>query len=80
MISIIIPFYNKVKSITQTLNCVMQQSYQDFEVVVVDDSSTDGSIDVVHKFLDERSVLFPNQMEEFHLQETWASKRLSTIT
>ena len=54
MISIIIPLYNKVKSITQTLNCVMQQSYQDFEVVVVDDGSTDGSIDVVHKFLDER--------------------------
>lgn len=54
MISIIIPLYNKVKSITQTLNCVMQQSYQDFEVVVVDDGSTDGSIDIVHKFLDER--------------------------
>mgnify|MGYP001527163069 CR=1 FL=1 len=37
MISVVIPLYNKEKSIAQTLECVLNQTYKDFEVIVVDD-------------------------------------------
>ena len=54
MISVVIPLYNKEKQIAHTLQSVLNQSFQDFEVVVVDDGSTDGSAAEVEKFGDLR--------------------------
>ena len=42
MISIVIPLYNKAHTIVHTLNAVFKQEYQDFEVIIVDDGSTDN--------------------------------------
>lgn len=52
--SIVIPLYNKQNCIRETLNSVFNQSYTDFEVLVVDDASTDGSLEVVREFSDKR--------------------------
>ena len=54
MITIIIPLYNKEASIATALHGVLAQTYQDFEVVVVDDGSTDGGAAVVEQFDDPR--------------------------
>lgn len=54
MISIIIPLYNKESSIATALDCVLAQTYQDFEVVVVDDGSTDEGAAVVEGYTDAR--------------------------
>ena len=54
MITIIIPLYNKEASIATALRGVLAQTYQDFEVVVVDDGSTDGGAAVVETFDDPR--------------------------
>ena len=54
MISVVIPLYNKEKSIAHTLKCVLNQTYRDFEVVVVDDGSKDHSPAVVEQFDDKR--------------------------
>lgn len=43
MFSLIIPLYNKQDSIVETLHCVLNQSFRDFEVLIVDDGSSDGS-------------------------------------
>ena len=52
MISVVIPLYNKEASIAQSLKSVLSQEYDDFEVVIVDDGSTDGSVDVVEAIND----------------------------
>ncbi len=52
--SVIIPLYNKEKYIQNTLNCVFNQSFDNFEVIVVNDGSTDGSLEILRKFSDHR--------------------------
>lgn len=42
MISIIIPVYNQAEKISRTLDSLLNQSYQDFEVLIIDDGSTDN--------------------------------------
>lgn len=54
MISVIIPLYNKERQIRATLESVLNQSYTDFEIVVVDDGSTDGSAAIVESVQDAR--------------------------
>jgi glycosyltransferase involved in cell wall biosynthesis len=54
MISVIIPLYNKERQIADTLRSVFAQTYDDYEVVVVDDGSTDGSAAVVAAVSDTR--------------------------
>ena len=54
MISVVIPLYNKEKQVARTLRSVLGQSFGDFEIVVVDDGSTDGSVSVVRSFDDRR--------------------------
>jgi glycosyltransferase involved in cell wall biosynthesis len=55
--SIIIPLYNKAKFIKETLQSVLDQDFFDFEVIVVDDGSTDDSVAIVTHFNDTRIIL-----------------------
>lgn len=52
--SIVIPLYNKRNSLRDCIESVLNQSYDDFELIVVDDGSTDGSAEIVREFSDER--------------------------
>lgn len=56
MISVVIPLYNKAKSIVTTLQSVLDQTYKDFELIVVDDGSTDNSLNVVRSFVHSLNV------------------------
>lgn len=52
--SIIIPLYNKEKFIENTIQSVLGQSFEDFELIVVNDGSTDTSLELVNKLKDKR--------------------------
>ena len=54
MISVVIPLYNKEEQIADTLQSIFAQTFQDFEIVIVDDGSTDNSVEEVEKFDDSR--------------------------
>ncbi len=53
-ISVVVPLYNKAAYITRTLESIRRQTWTDFEVVVVDDGSTDGGGDIAAHFGDAR--------------------------
>lgn len=63
MFSVIIPLYNKQDTITKTLQSITDQDYNDYEVIVVDDGSTDESIKKVEDFHSSKIKIYkqPNR-------------------
>lgn len=60
-VSVVIPTYNSVKTITETLESVRNQTYLNYEIIVVDDGSTDGTIDLLEKITD---IIFIKQTNQ----------------
>lgn len=56
--SIVTPLYNKALYIEQTIKSVLSQTYTDFELIVINDSSTDNSQEIVESITDPRVQLF----------------------
>ncbi len=51
MVSIVVPVYNAAKYIENTIKMVSEQTYKDWELILVDDASRDGSADVIEKII-----------------------------
>lgn len=61
--SIIIPTYNRSLELTELLNCLVSQTYKNFEVIVCDDGSTDSTSDIIVEYsslLDIKYLLLEN--------------------
>ncbi len=58
VVSVIIPVYNKRKYIRQTINSVLRQDFDNFEILVVDDGSTDDSLQEIQAYIDPRMRVF----------------------
>jgi len=74
-VSVIIPMYNSAKYIPQTLETLLNQTMKDFEVVVVDDCSTDNSVEVVESFMDS----FAAQGISLHLIELPSNSKMPGV-
>lgn len=61
MISVVIPLYNKAHTIVNTLNTVFAQTYQDFEVVIVNDGSTDNGVEVIQQHFNDSRIRIIHQ-------------------
>lgn len=58
MVSIIIPSYNREKTIIKAIKSVLNQTYEDIEVIIIDDGSSDNTRDVVQGIKDNRVKYF----------------------
>jgi glycosyltransferase involved in cell wall biosynthesis len=60
-VSVVIPLYNKGPYIARALNSILAQTFQDFEVILVDDGSTDDGAAIVKGFDDPRILLIQQE-------------------
>ena len=61
MISVIIPVYNSVSTLERCLDSLLNQSFQDFEICLVDDGSNDGSSFICDKYSTDNRVIVTHQ-------------------
>ncbi len=64
LFSIIIPTYNRADFIHKTINSAIAQTYTDFEIIVVDDGSTDNTQEIVEKIKDKRIHYYKKENAE----------------
>lgn len=62
LISVIMPSYNSEKYITATIDSVIAQTYTNWELIVVDDVSSDKTVEIIEGFHDDRIRLFRNEV------------------
>jgi glycosyltransferase involved in cell wall biosynthesis len=60
LVSICIPAYNAEKFIKETLESVLNQTYQNIEIIITDDCSKDNTISIINSFSDERIKFYQN--------------------
>ena len=60
LVSVIIPSYNSSNYIKKTIDSVLCQTYENFEIIIVDDGSLDNSVEIIKKYtlIDKRVFLF----------------------
>ena len=64
MFSIIIPLYNKAHTIKQTLISVLSQTFQEFEIIIVNDGSTDNGVVVINECTNDLRLRIINQSNQ----------------
>ena len=57
-VSIILPNYNGEKYLKKTIQSVLNQTFTDYEFIIVDDASTDNSRQIIEQFEDKRIIRY----------------------
>ena len=62
-VSVIMPVYNGAQYLQEAIDSILQQTYRDFEFIIIDDGSTDNSLEIIrmNADLDKRIVLLQNE-------------------
>jgi len=64
MFSVVIPLYNKAHIIDRTIASVLTQTMSDFELIIVNDGSTDNGLDIIQKYLIDPRIKIINQVNQ----------------
>ena len=73
-VSVILPTYNRAHTLLRSIESVLNQTYSNFELIIVDDGSTDNTTEVVKSFNDSRIIYIKKvRMRVLLLQEIQVS-------
>ena len=60
IISVILPVYNEEKFIGECIESILNQTYRDFELIIINDASSDRSAEIINSFNDQRISVINN--------------------
>jgi len=61
LVSVIMPVYNRIDIVKFAIDSVLEQTYEKFELIIIDDGSTDGSKELLDSISDERVIILHNE-------------------
>ena len=59
-VSIILPAYNASSTISQSIESIIKQTYEDWELIIINDGSNDNTKDIILSYKDDRIKIFDN--------------------
>ncbi|MFC0605967.1 glycosyltransferase family 2 protein [Winogradskyella pulchriflava] len=59
--SVVVTVYNKSHFVEKTISSILNQSFSDFELIIIDDGSTDNSVEVLNRIKDKRISIYPTK-------------------
>jgi glycosyltransferase involved in cell wall biosynthesis len=68
LVSVIMPVYNGALFLSDTIQSILNQTYENFELLILDDCSTDNSIEIIKSFNDKRIRLYQNIENEGYIK------------
>jgi len=60
-VSVVLPAFNRARYLREAIESILAQTYRDFELIVVDDASTDATPEILSAFSDERVIIIRNE-------------------
>ncbi|MDD5050819.1 MAG: glycosyltransferase [Candidatus Pacebacteria bacterium] len=69
-VSVIIATYNRVHYLERAIESVLAQSYRDWEIIIIDDNSTDNTESAVQKYLSDNRIHYIRHPKNIHILET----------
>lgn len=58
LVTVIMPTYNRADLLPRAIESVLKQTFRDFELIIVDDGSTDGSVDLIRSYMEKDKRIF----------------------
>ncbi|MDR0845535.1 MAG: glycosyltransferase, partial [Tannerella sp.] len=65
-VSVVMPVYNMDKYVGEAIQSILNQSFTDFEFIIIDDGSSDNTWDVIQSFEDKRILAVQNNVNSFY--------------
>ena len=70
-VSVLLPTYNRVQTISESINSVLSQDFKNFELLIMNDSSTDKTTEIIRRYKEkDRRIVAINNPENLGLQKT----------
>jgi len=71
-ISVVMPFYNAADFLVQSVESILNQTFSEFELILINDCSTDNSDEIIEKYLSDQRVVYiknnqPGDCQKFEL-------------